>query len=160
MLGKMFKNTFYTPFRHPFKTGKKFMNTCVGVDTIKNLGQFISLPFKKKYRTPSNDPEELKSLTFDELLERWNIPQEAVPRIKRNLFVEMGFFFLLACFGLSFVAVKFVDFSYSWFGTFAGLFIAIIAILSLLMRHHWYSIITREKYFTFRDYLNSLRGKE
>ncbi|MFO7971686.1 MAG: hypothetical protein R6U40_08035, partial [Desulfobacterales bacterium] len=86
-----------------FNRTKEFIKAIVGAKGIRSGWLLARFPADvlRRSKKEGDDPEELKRLNFDELLERWEIPRKEVPRLKRVLTGEMIAYLCLACLGLS-----------------------------------------------------------
>ncbi|MFP4195089.1 MAG: hypothetical protein ACLFRO_09130 [Desulfobacterales bacterium] len=113
----------------------------------------------KQQATGGEDPHELKALTFDELLDRWQIPREKVSYLKKMLLLEIIAYLLLTVLGFSNLAYKLFSPDYSITAAILGTLVGAAAFLQLLLRHHWFLILSRQKYLTFKEYLFGLFNK-
>lgn len=154
MLFRRKKTTRKSRFANALKSG-------FGVETHRAGWSIIKSPVEvlRKRRETGEDPEELRQLNFDELLHRWGIPRDKVPRLKRTLVFEMFAYIALACLGFFSVAYGFFNPDYSLVGVLLGLMIGTAAFLQFLLRHHWYLILARLKYRSFQDYLLRREGE-
>ncbi len=114
----------------------------------------------RRQRAGSEDPDELRSLTFEELMEKWQIPRDKVPYLKKVLSLEIAAYLLLAILGFSGLVYRFFNPDYGITAVILGVLVGTAAFLQLFLRHHWFLILSRQKYQTFREYLfGSFKGK-
>ncbi|MFO7838615.1 MAG: hypothetical protein R6X08_03830 [Desulfosalsimonadaceae bacterium] len=148
MLFRRKKTTRKARFSSALKSG-------FGVDTHRAGWSIIKSPVEVLHnrKKTGEDPEKLRQLDFYELLHRWGIPRDKVPRLKRTLVFEMCAYIALACLGFFSVAYRVFNPDYSLVGVLLGLMIGTAAFLQFLLRHHWYLILVKQKYRSFRDYL-------
>ncbi|MCF8028887.1 MAG: hypothetical protein K9K81_11025 [Desulfobacteraceae bacterium] len=127
----------------------------IGMEAHKAAWSIIRSPvdMARQRRETGEDPSDLKRLSFNELLEHWEIPREKIPRLKRTLIAEMAAYCVLACVGVSALIYGIANPDYGIAGTLLGVLFGLVASMQFLLRHHWYSILANEKYFTFRDYI-------
>ncbi len=125
----------------------------LGVDAFRAGWSIIRLPVDvlREQRRAGEDPEELKTLSFDDLLDKWEIPAEKVPYLKRVLIAEMTALLLLASYGFAWFVYSLLTSDY--FTGLIGLVVGFAAFFHLLLRHHWYSILADRKYQTFKEYI-------
>lgn len=119
----------------------------------------LPLDVARQRKATGESPDNLKSLSFDELLQKWEIPRERVPYLQKTLLAETLAFMVLACLGFSSLVYKFFNPDYSLIAVVIGVVIGAASILHAMLRHHWRSILTRQKYRTFREYLSGKEGK-
>lgn len=147
----------------PFKKKKKsrkekafnILKKGMGAGAHRAGWSIIRLPVEllQQHRGSEENPDKLKSFNFKELLERWEIPREKIPRLKRTLIAEMfayGFITCLVVFGTFYEGFSP---NYGTIKLLLGILIGALALLHFFMRHHWYLILSREKYRTFKEYL-------
>ena len=95
--------------------------------------------------------DTLKSLTHDELLQYWGIPQSGVKRLRRTLMLEIvGLLPLLMLCGWGIVYGLYDKSAVFVVGSIAT---ALICLISMIQRHRWLKIVSGEPYHTFREYV-------
>ena len=138
-----------------FKKIARHGKAAVGIQEIKRGWNLIGSLVRSLHR-PENQPDraqQLRDMTFDELLDTWNIPKAKVPFLKKMLMLEMGAFLVLTILCLA-SAIYGVFYSFlPLFAVLMGSIVGMIAILQFLCRHHWYTILSEGKYKTFWEYL-------
>jgi len=126
-----------------------------GIDpgSIKAGADLIKRPLDRRNRPAGHDPEQLKQLDGDSLLQTLGVDPKAAPRLIRTLRFEIVAWIGLLCLGFSNVVYLIVDPQYSVLTALLGGMIGIVSFLQILLRHYWVLIVKNRKYNTFREYL-------
>ena len=136
------------------------VKTGIGFEPIKAGWSIIRSPLDiiRQNRKSGEDPELLKEMSFKELMAHWGIPLDKIPRLKRTLIFEMIAYIALTGLGCFSVGYYFLSPEKRLYSILFGILVILIAIVQFLFRHHWYMILARQKYFTFREYLGGGKG--
>lgn len=131
----------------------------VGWNTHKAAFDIIRSPgdLAQRRQEIGEQAEFLKSLSFGELLDHWQIPRDRVGYLRKMLILEIiGLAPVIILCGWSIghgiVNADLVSF-------LGGILLGAVVGLSCLQRHRWYSILKNEKYRTFREYLLGKKGE-
>lgn len=123
--------------------------------THRSAWSILKSPFDmiRQNRESGEDPAGLKAMSFEELMAHWGIPLDQIPRLKRTLVFEMLAYVGLAALGLYSLGYTLFTPAGGFFSAAFGVLVALIAILQFLFRRHWYTILAKRKYLTFREYI-------
>ena len=144
--------------RAPHKSFLRLLGHSLGIHAICQGWLLLRMPLDvvRRRRKSGPDPQELGNLDFAELLQRWQIPAEKLPRIKRVLMLEMAAYALVACLALSNPVLKLIHPGHSMYAAILGFMVGLIAALQFVQRLHWYLILARGRYQTLAEFLRSM----
>lgn len=143
--------------RKPKKSKKQRIagtaSALVGTEAHKTAWDIILSPadLAKRRRQIGENVSLLKQMSYDELLEHWNIPKEGVPRLKRMLMFEI--ILLMPVLYVCGWSVWYGIGTGNFYGISGGIMVGIVCMVSMMQRHRWYKIVAGEKYHTFKEYV-------
>jgi len=114
---------------------------------------------KEAQKRIKEDTVRYQKMSFEQILNEWELEKEDIPKIIKMLKFEIGFYCFLILVGI--INIYYTAFSnVSVYSVFGSLIIILIAAIAILARYYRYVVLKKQRYMPFKYFLLTFFRKE